>query len=65
MIPLYKIVAITFLITIIFFTIYIQRNDGAQANMSYYDKVEGAAGTVGCMTMKDNPSYSVPAVMCT
>ena len=45
-----------------------QRNDGApQADMSYYDEVEGAAGKfkVGCMTMKENPSYSVPEVMCT
>ena len=66
MIPLYKFVAIianTFLITIFF---SIQRNDGVpQTDMSYYDEVEGAAGKVGCMTMKDNPSYSVPKVMCT
>ena len=40
-----------------------QRNDGVlQADMSYYDEVEGAADKVGCITMKDNPSYSVPKV---
>ena len=38
-----------------------QRNSNVpQTDTSYYDEVEGAAGKVGCMTMKDNPSYSVP-----
>ena len=46
----------------IFFTM--QKNDGAWADMSYYDEVDGAAGTVVCMTMKDNPSYNVPEVVC-
>ena len=49
---------------IIFTTI--QRKDGVpQTDMSYYDEIEGAAGNVVCMPMKDNPSYSVPEVMCT
>ena len=44
-----------------------QRNNGVpQTAMSYYDEVEGAAGKViGSVTMKDNPSYSVPEVTCT
>ena len=39
-----------------------QKNDGAHAYMLYYDEVEVAAGNVSSVTMKDNPSYSVPAV---
>ena len=65
-ISLYKFVAIianTLLTTIQLFTI--QRNDGvSQADMLYYDEVEGAAGKLDCVTMKDNPSYSVLKVMC-
>ena len=41
-----------------------QRDDAGvpQADMTYYDEIEGAAGKVGCVTMKDNPSYNVPEV---